>query len=659
MEYLSRLVRRPVCFAAIAMIAAVALGACGAIRPGAPSVGVTDSATAGAAATAVASATPTNGATTERVEVTAVDGLVPALDLLRSLGAHIEVISGGRIQAQVPSDRMGTLAAATDIVRVDPPAVLVPLENPVTALARIGADRWHTAGFTGHDVKVAVIDAGFLGYASAIGDALPTGTVAHSFRADGDLQAGTDHGLRAAEIVSRVAPGAQIYLLNFGTVTELSAAVDWVISQRIDVVSFSLGFIHNGAGDGTGPVDEIVDRATAAGVMWVAASGNWAEQHWSGVFTDTNGDSVNEFAPGVRDDGHFFNAGDLIIASLRWDDTWGAACSDYDLELFGPDGALVRASRDLQACSGNPIEGMQVLATKTGRYTVRIVQAGSSRPKRLDLMVVGSPDRGNPLDFYTPDGSLSQPADDPTVLTVGAVTGTDLGAEAPYSSRGPTTDGRRKPNLLAPTGLATATSAAFAGTSASAPHVAGALALLREAYPGVTGAGIESRLTERAVPADPVADGTPGVGVVAMGSLAGLGPLLPAGADEAFFVGQLPPVAGLALLSYQGPDGYPLRFAHLLLGGRDADAAFRFDGSVQRFRVYIAGAPEFVSDFTRLRNGDIVIVQLGVGGGARGPSAAAAASPVATATPAPSVMPAPTATRSAALVPRSIGYAPP
>ena len=116
---------------------------------------------------------------------------------------------------------------------------------------------------------------------------------------------------------------------------------------------------------------------------------------------------------------------------------------------------------------------------------------------------------------------------------------------------------------------------------------------------------------ERSVPADSVPGGTTGARVLGLGSLAGLGSLLPVGADEAFVVGQLPATAGFALLSYQGPDGYPLRFSHLLIGGRDAVAAFRFDAALQRFRVYIAGAPPFVSDLTRLRNGDIVIVEVG------------------------------------------------
>ena len=54
-----------------------------------------------------------------------------------------------------------------------------------------------------------------------------------------------------------------------------------------------------------------------------------------------------------------------------------------------------------------------------------------------------------------------------------------------YSSRGPTTDGRIKPELVAPTGVSTAShrSEVYGGTSFAAPHVAGAAALIKSANP--------------------------------------------------------------------------------------------------------------------------------------------------------------------------------
>ena len=89
-------------------------------------------------------------------------------------------------------------------------------------------------------------------------------------------------------------------------------------------------------------------------------------------------------------------------------------------------------------------------------------------------------------------GRINPPADGFNVLAVGAV-GRD-GQAAPFSSRGPTFDGRIKPDLMAMgigvRSIDTATrdgfTTDFTGTSAATPLAAGAVSLLMEAFPRAT-----------------------------------------------------------------------------------------------------------------------------------------------------------------------------
>jgi subtilisin family serine protease len=559
----------------------------------------------------VSAAPESTGEDDQRLEILVGEDALAARALIEALGGTVELESGGRLQVRIPSSEgRHALAASLGAGRMQEPVLGVPLQASELSRSLLGVDRWRDAGFTGYGVKLAVLDGGFRGYESRLGRTLPSQVVARSFRVGNGPESGTDHGTLAAEVAYSIAPGARLYLVSFGTLTELSAAVDYLLEEQVDVVSFSLGFLHSGPGDGGGPVDEIVGRGASAGAVWAVAAGNWAQEHWQGPYVDANADSIHEFAVGLTGNGRYFQAGDLISVSLRWDDAWGSACSDFDLELFAPSGSLVRASRRIQSCAGDPVEGFQVLATETGSYIARIVGAEVRAEHTLDLLLVGSPDRGESLDFVSALGSLSEPADNARVLTVGALGGgSPLGA-APFSSRGPTADGRAKPEVLSPTGGAFPSGSAFAGTSAAAPHVAGVLALLREGLPGLGPRELTRELLLRSID---LGRGTPGAPEVlaGLGSVNGLGPLLPAGAAQARFIGSPPRGSGLSLLVYLGPSGYPTRFAHLLEPGRTTLAYFRFDEATQTFDRYIVGAPSQVQTFTTLSSGTAYVVRFG------------------------------------------------
>ena len=542
-----------------------------------------------------------------RIEVRPRGSMAAARATIVAAGGHIELEAGGRLQASVPASARAVLDVSADVevlvADLFVPLQVAPAFSPASQL--MGVDRWRTAGFTGHRVKVAVVDTGFEGYQSALGGALPREVVARSFRADGRL-GGSDHGRRAAEVIASIAPNATLYLVNFSTVTELHAAVDYLVAERVEVVSFSLGYVHNGSGDGSGAVNQAVARGTQAGQAWAVASGNWAQQHWAGAYLDADGDGQHDFAPGRPGNAHAFVQGDLITVSLRWDEPPAKACSDYDLELRGPDGALIRASRNLQTCSQDPLESIQVLATQTGTYTARIPgPAGGSGGRYLDLLVVGSPDRGLPLELSVAAGSLAAPADGGGVIAVGALAQT-LRSEAVYSSRGPTTDGRPKPDVLAP--AAGPLGGVFSGTSAAAPHAAGALTLLQEAFPRAAREALTGLLQARSVPVN-VLPGDSGAWRVDLGGLGGLEPLLPPGAEAAALLGVRPPGPGIALLAYRGPSGFPLRFTHLLLDGRHVRTVYQFDQAAQRWRAYVTGAPAFVNSIDFIDNGAVVLVR--------------------------------------------------
>lgn len=359
-------------------------------------------------------------------------------------------------------------------------------------IAITGADRWHRAGGTGSGVKVAVVDLGFAGHRSLLGGELPSSIRARSFRSDGDLEAGSSHGTAAAEIVHEIAPGAELYLVNYDY--DLDSVVDYLIANEIDVVSFSVGYL-SGPFDGTSPVADSVQRAIDAGIVWVTAAGNYARRHWGTSRVAAGGDGWVEIAENDRINDFEVAAGAEFHLYLSW-----LGDADLDLCLYA---MPARADDPLACAAGVQSSGSRPLEVARWRndggaarrygFAVRSRRGTAERIDVFGWNVTS-------LEHGDADHSIVVPGDVAQAITVGAVPWASPDRAARFSSRGPTADGRLKPDLVAPSGVSTRSAGAFVGTSAAAPHVAGLAALMLAAYPATPPDGLGDLLAARSSP---------------------------------------------------------------------------------------------------------------------------------------------------------------
>jgi len=157
-----------------------------------------------------------------------------------------------------------------------------------------------TGGATGRGVPVAVVDSGW-DRGQPDPRALPGVGIdpeAGGVRRSSDDHDRIGHGTGAAHQVLAMAPGCRVLPARvFGGVLETSpralvAALDWAVEQGARVVNLSLGTERE---DAVRRLYAACERARRAGVVVVAAGGNFGETCYPAVFDPVIGVAMGQF----------------------------------------------------------------------------------------------------------------------------------------------------------------------------------------------------------------------------------------------------------------------------------------------------------------------------------------------------------------------------
>ncbi len=476
------------------------------------------------------------------VEITVSDeSAIPSVvNALGSIGAQVTASGSGVIVAYIPFGQIEAAATLPGVRYIQSALPPMPVDSSLAPSAQMdasgqaltegvaasNANVWHTAGWQGQNIKIAIIDVGFAGYTNSItsGD-LPTTAsgLLNIYQPSGmGFSTSDTHGTNVAEIVYDMAPQATIYLatpMDSGGSYSASYMRDYIIdfacNLGVKVIQSSMFFANAEDGDGTGLVTDAIAQAENCGALYVQAAGNSAENHWDMAATSANFDSnfnlnfaANHTVLDFRYNGSCYtlSAGSSVFVGLRWN-AWPTTNQDYDLYLMRWTGtAWVQAAQSINDQSGlnlPPTEFINYVVSTPGCYGVMINLYNATGNHTFDLLGANLP----AFEFNVQSRSLVDPATAIDSFAVAAVDVDSPYTREYYSSIGPAhasggtiNDGaaNQQPRIAGYANVSTSFGS-FKGTSSAAPHVSGAAATVWSACPSFSVTQVRQWLESHAI----------------------------------------------------------------------------------------------------------------------------------------------------------------
>lgn len=299
------------------------------------------------------------------------------------------------------------------------------------------------------------------------------------------------------------------------------------------VINLSLGS-NIGGHDGTSPLELALEEAVKRGATIVVSAGNSGDDkiHVQGRFTPGRTVELKWYVPQnvvAFDVDLWHGTQDLTEVTLMLPGGVPVHGPTTDQGEMTPSGSVLIAAEQSEKGKGHFVE---VVAEngylRSGAYILLINPISVSPPSDWDAWLddltegpIYSEFQPGPSYMISSAKTIGIPATSEYVIAVGAYSTRDylqfpLGEICNFSSRGPTRDGRTKPDLAAPgfrivAAKSSAASglnpysvdemhAALTGTSMASPHVAGVVALLLQQNSSLSPQSVGSILRESARP---------------------------------------------------------------------------------------------------------------------------------------------------------------